>query len=867
MANTDTSRRPATEQELAELVAEADTGGREPRGMAARLLFAVAVAWSLFQIWYASPLPFALGVFILNDTEARSIHLAFALFLAFTAYPAWKRSPRDRVPLADWAMALLGAFAGGYLFLFYRDLALRPGQPTALDLATAVVGMLLLLEATRRSLGPPMVGVALVFIAFTFAGPFMPEVIQHKGASVTRFLTHQWLTTEGVFGVALGVSTSFVFLFVLFGSLLEKAGAGNYLMQISFALLGHLRGGPAKVAVVSSALNGIISGSSVSNVVSGGIFTIPMMKRTGLSGVKAGAIETASSINGQIMPPVMGAAAFLMVEYVGIPYAQIVKHALLPAVISYLALLYIVHLEAVKIGSQPLPRAVHRPWRERLLRLGIGTSGSLLVCIGVYYAILAVQAGFGAAADLVLAAGGLAVYLGTLAYAARHPDLEMDDPNKPVLHLPDAWPIVRTGLYHLIPIFVLIWCLMVEQLSPGLSAFWATATIIGILLTQRPLIALFRGGRDLGAALGRGLRDLFEGLALGARNMIGIGVATATAGIIVGTVTLTGMGLMMTDFVEFISGGNVILMLLFTAGISLLLGMGIPTTANYILVATLMAPVVVELGAQAGLAIPLIAVHLFVFYFGIMADVTPPVGLASYAAAAISGEDPIKTGLQGSLYALRTAILPFVFIFNPQILLIDIESWAEGLLVIAASTAAILLFSAATMGWFVTRSRLWESALLLLACFTLFRPGFWLDQLHEPYRPAPGGQIVQIAERLPEGARLTFVVEGLTIEGDEVRKTVSLPLGEPGPGSARLAETGLSVLAAGDAAQITGVRFGSYAKRVGLDTGLTVTEVLLPAERPSEHWLYVPALLLAGAVAALQWRRREARRPAGVAGA
>src|SRR5690606_6684703 len=264
-----------------------------------------------------------------------------------------------------------------------------------------------------------------------------PDAIQHKGSSISKFLQHQWLFTEGVFGVALGVSTSFVFLFVLFGSLLDKAGAGNYIMQMSFALLGHLRGGPAKVAVVSSGLTGLISGSSVSNVVSTGIFTIPMMKRVGISGVKAGAVETASSINGQIMPPVMGAAAFLMVEYVGIPYAQIVKHALLPAVISYLALLYIVHLEAVKIGSQPLPRAVHRPWRERLLRLGIGTSGSIRVCIGVYYAILAAQAGFGEAADLVLAAGGLAVYLGTLAYAARHPDLEMDDPNKPVLHLPE----------------------------------------------------------------------------------------------------------------------------------------------------------------------------------------------------------------------------------------------------------------------------------------------------------------------------------------------------------------------------------------------------------------------------------------------
>jgi TRAP transporter 4TM/12TM fusion protein len=336
-----------TQADLEQLVAEADTGGRKPKGMAATLLLWVAIAWSLFQLWYASPLPFMLGFGILNDTEARSIHLAFGLFLAFTAYPAFASSSRKEIPLADWILALAGAFAGGYLFLFYDQLAMRPGQPTTLDLLTAGVGIILLLEATRRSLGLPMVIVATVFILFTFAGSYMPSVIQHKGTSLSRFLTHQWLVTEGVFGIALGVSTSFVFLFVLFGTLLDKAGAGNWMMQISIALLGHLRGGPAKVAVISSALNGVVSGSSVSNVVSGGIFTIPLMKRTGLSGVKAGAIEASSSINGQIMPPVMGAAAFLMVEYVGIPYAEIIKHAILPAVLSYISLLYIVHLEAV----------------------------------------------------------------------------------------------------------------------------------------------------------------------------------------------------------------------------------------------------------------------------------------------------------------------------------------------------------------------------------------------------------------------------------------------------------------------------------------------------------------------------------------
>jgi len=856
MAEADAARRPATEQELQELVKEADTGAREPTGWVGQLLLWVAVAWSAFQVWYASPLPFVFGVFILNDTEARAIHLGFALFLAFTAYPAFRKSPRDHVPAIDWILAVVAAFAGSYLFLFYGQIATRPGQPSTLDLVTGFGGLLLLLEATRRSLGPPMVGVALVFILFTFAGPYMPEVIQHKGASISKFVQHQWITTEGVFGVALGVSTSFVFLFVLFGALLEKAGAGNYMMQISFALLGHLRGGPAKVAVVSSALNGVISGSSVSNVVSGGIFTIPMMKRTGLSGVKAGAIETASSINGQIMPPVMGAAAFLMVEYVGIPYSEIVKHAFLPAIISYVALFYIVHLEAVKIGAQPLKRAVERPMNERLVRLALGWAGTIAVICGLYYLINGIQAVFGSGAGPVLAIAGLVLYVGTTAYAARFPDLELDDPNSPVIHLPETWVVTRTGLHFLLPIFVLLWALMVEELSPGLSAFWATATIMGIVVTQRPLIAFFRK-QNVTAATRLGLRELIEGFNLGARGMIGIAVATATAGIVVGTVTLTGMGLMMTDFVEFLSGGNVIVMLLLTAVICLLLGMGIPTTANYILVATLMAPVIVELGAQAGLAIPLIAVHLFVFYFGIMADVTPPVGLASFAAAAISGEDPIKTGLQGTIYSMRTAILPFVFIFNPTLLLIDIESWGETVLVITMSTVAILLFAAGTMNWFLTRSRLWESGVLLLVCFTLFRPAFWMDMAYAPYAEAPAAQIFQVAERLPENGRLTFVVAGTSIEGDAVQKTISLPMDDPGSGRERLERAGVQFTALGDQVRVGAIKFGSYARRVGLESGFTVTKLLLPADRPSKYWLHLPALALLGVVVLLQWRRRS----------
>jgi len=366
--------------ELQQLVAESDTGGRKVAGVAGQFIFCVAVGWSLFQLWYASPLPFTLGWGVLNDTEARSLHLGVALLLGFLCFPALKRSSRARIPALDWALALAAAFAGAYFILFYNELALRPGKPAAIDVVTATVGLVLLLEATRRAVGLPMTILALAFLGYILFGRYLPDVLAHKGASFERMLSHQWLTTEGVFGVALGVSSAYIFIYVLFGAMLDRAGAGNYMMQLSFALLGHLRGGPAKVSVVSSGLNGLISGSSVSNVVSGGIFTIPLMKKAGYGGVKAGAIETMSSVDGQLMPPVMGAAAFLMVEYVGIPYPEICKHAFLPAILSYIALFYIVHLEALKLDMKPLVRRTERTAREKLYGWALGISGTIAVC-------------------------------------------------------------------------------------------------------------------------------------------------------------------------------------------------------------------------------------------------------------------------------------------------------------------------------------------------------------------------------------------------------------------------------------------------------------------------------------------------------
>jgi len=860
MLGTKKKDSPA-ELDVNQLVADSDSGGRAPGPKVARLLLFTALAWSLFQLWIASPLPFSTGFLVFNDTQSRSIHLAFAVFLAYMAYPATSTSPRSKVPIQDWVMALVGAFCAAYLFLFYRELADRPGQPTTTDLTVAVIGLVLLLEATRRALGLPMVIVALVFLVYTFAGPYMPDLIAHKGASLSRAMSHQWLTTEGVFGVALGVSSGFIFLFVLFGSLLDKAGAGNYFIKSAFALLGHMRGGPAKAAVVSSAATGIISGSSIANVVTTGTFTIPLMKRVGYRGDQAGAVEVSSSVNGQIMPPVMGAAAFLMVEYVGIPYTQIIKHAFLPAIISYIALIYIVHLEALKADLKGLPRRSTGTPMQRLVSFLTTVAGFIVLSGVVYYGIGWIKALLPDAAVYVVGLLLLGAYLGLLWLGSRQPELPLDDPNAPVFELPEIAPTLKSGLHYLLAVVVLIWCLMVEQMSPALSAFWATMFMIFVMVTQRPLMARLRGQGDITASFRQGLADLVSGLEIGARNMIGIGVATAAAGIIVGTVSLTGIGLVMTELVELLSGGNLIIMLLLVAFISLILGMGLPTTANYIVVSTLMAPVVVELGAQNGLLVPLIAVHLFVFYFGLMADVTPPVGLASFAAAAIARSDPIKTGITAFFYSMRTAILPFLFIFNTQLLMIGIDNVGHLVLTVASAVVAMLVFAAATQGYFVVKSRLWETLALLLVTFTLFRPGYWWDMVYPPYDEVPATQLMTLVEKAGPDERKRIWVEGTTIDGKDIRKGVLLPLGEPGPARERLRRIGLTISQLGDEVQVAAVAFGSTAEKLGLEQSFRITTIEMPAERPAKEWMFIPALVLLGVVVMAQ-RARLNRKPA-----
>lgn len=842
---------------LAEMAANSDSGARQLTGLAGKLITSIALCWALFQLWYASPLPFIFNVGIINDTQARVIHLAFAIFLAFTAFPAFKSSKKQSVPLLDWAFAFLGAGATLYLFFFYEQLSTRPGAPISMDIYVAVVGMVLLLEATRRALGPPLMIVAGLFLIYIFAGPYMPEVISHRGASLSKAASHLWITTEGVFGIALGVSTSFVFLFVLFGALLEKAGAGNYFIKMAFSLLGHMRGGPAKAAVLASGMTGLISGSSIANVVTTGTFTIPLMKRMGLPAHKAGAVEVASSCYGQIMPPIMGAAAFLMVEYVGIPYVEVIKHAFIPAIAAYITFLYIMHLEALKANLQGIERTeAPAPWKVRLLRSGITISSLIILAGVVYFGLDMIKSIAGDAAVWIISLGTILAYLFLVSRSAKQPDLEVDDPNSKVLVLPKFGPTVKSGLHFLLPVVILVWCLMVEKLSPGLSAFYATGFMIFILLSQRPLISLFRGKNRGLTDIKAGWKDLLDGLETGARNMIGIGVATAAAGVVVGAVTLTGLGPVMTELVEVMSGGSLGLMLVLIAVISLILGMGLPTTANYIVVSSLMAPVVISLGAQHGLIVPLIAVHLFVFYFGIMADITPPVGLAAFAASAISKADPIKTGIQAFKYAMLTAVLPFMFIFNTDIILVGIDSIWQMMFIFTYTLVAMCLFASAMQGYFVTFNKRHESALLILVAFSIVRPDFWVDQVQPKFIDHAGSDIIHAVEALKDDEPLRLVMGYETYKGESKQRVIMLDLPQASSAQQRLDDAGLMLMQNAQGQTVVDmVGFASNAQKAGVDFDQQILAVQETNTRFAKEWVFIPALMLAGVVFLRQRRR------------
>ena len=872
---TDTTTRTAED-----MVSEADTGARDAGPGIARLIFWISILWSLFQLYIASKVPgmiaelTGVSMFANIVAQARFVHLAFALTLATLAFPMFGH--RHKIPWYDWLLIAGGIAATLYLIVFRFQIAARPGLWTTTDIVLSGIGMLVLLVAVYRSLGLPLVAIASLFLALAFFGgnfDWVRNVTNYGGASFSKAMGHYWMQTEGVFGVALGVSTSMIFLFVLFGALLEKAGGGNWFIKVAIALLGALRGGPAKAAVLSSMMTGMISGSSIANTVTTGTFTIPLMKKIGFKPEKAGAVEVASSTNGQLTPPVMGAAAFLMVEYVNIPYIEVVKHAFLPAVISYIALLYIVHLESLKLGLKGLEKPGRKIGVVMILVLfltGFLAMAAITVLLVGFRALLEpMMPGNTVYPALVLL---LAAYLALVWVASRFPDVEPDDPNAQVVTAPRLTPTFLGGAYFALPIFVLVWNLMVrtehlDRLSPALSAFWATVAMILVALTHKPIKAMFRGEHEGVRKVGEGFFDFVAGLESGARNMIGIGVATGAAGIIVGTISLTGAHQIIGQVIETISGGNLMVLLVLVAVLSLILGMGLPTTANYIVVSSLMAPVIVTVGAQSGLIVPLIAVHMFVFYFGILADDTPPVGLAAYAAAAISRGDPIKTGLQGFAYDIRTALLPFMFIFNTDLLLIDVTV-GHAVLVFFVALVAMLLFAAATQGYFIAKSRAWETVVILLIVFTLFRPGYWLDLWQDPFVETTGAEAVQAIGDLDPGDAARLVVSAPDFDTGVVGTTTLLytAAGE-GDGETRLQDAGLTVFEEDGQLKLDepfpGTQyFDALANEYDFygDEPALLTAVQVESHRPPKEIFFIPAFLLLALIVFVQ-RPRATQAP------
>ena len=625
---------------------EAELGARQLTGWNRYAVAVIAAAWSLFQL----SLPHLVA---LSSDYVRVIHLVFAVALVYLSFPTFRRlrlpgclsflSARDRVPVMDIVLALTAAGVAAYYAIDYEGIASRQGMLLGRDLVLGVALIVLVLEAARRAFGLTLSAVAVVFITYAFLGQRMPDVLAIKSVSLGRLVNQVALSQEGIYGVPLRVSASTVFLFVLLGAMLEKTGGGRYFVQLAFSLLGRYKGGPAKAAVCASGLTGMVSGSSIANVVTTGTFTIPLMKRCGYPAEKAAAIEVAASTNGQLMPPIMGAAAFIIAEYCNLPYLAVVRAAFIPAVVSYLALFYITHLEAGKLGLRGLPK-------DQLPRF-----------FGVFFG----------------------------------------------------------GVHFLIPVAALVWMLL-AGFSPQLAAFYAIVALTGLVVV-RSLAAALRARSGLGAALWRAARLIGESLVAGGRGMMAVGVACATAGIIVGIVGM-GAGQRITEIVDTLAGGNIILILILTAVASLILGMGLPTTATYIVMASLTAEVIVTLAHKAGFAVPRIAAHLFCFFFGILADDTPPVGLAAYAGAAIARANPIKTGVQAFLYDLRTAILPFMFVFNSDLLLWGIDRWWEIGVIFATSTIAMFAFAALTQNYLTTRNRIHDMALLILSCFVLLRP-------------------------------------------------------------------------------------------------------------------------------------------------
>ncbi len=595
-------------------------------GFIGKVIAAIGIVFSVFQVYTAM-----FGV--LDAMMQRSIHVAFAFCLIYLLYPSNKKWSRRKIHPLDAFLSILGAAAPLYITLLWTNtLSQRSGMATPLDIAIGIIGVILVLEAARRVVGLPIVIVALVFIAYAFAGPYLPGKMAHRGVTIDSLVEHLWYTTEGIFGTPIGVSSTFIFLFILFGSFLEKTGLGQFFIDISNAIAGWASGGPAKVAVIASALEGTVSGSSVGNVVGSGSFTIPMMKKLGYKPEFAAAVEATASTGGQIMPPIMGAAAFLMAEFTSVPYSRIALAAVIPALLYFFAVFTQVHFEAKKLGLKGLKREELPKSKDLLLKRG----------------------------------------------------------------------------YLMIPLIAIIY-LLTEGATPMKAAMWAI--IISILIAGIGSIVNTIRHKQVTFTL----MDIVKSLESGARGALGVIAACACAGIIIGVVTKTGLGLKLGEILVQAAGGNLFLTLVFTMLTSLILGMGVPTTANYVITSTIAAPAIIMiLNQQVGYPFPpnsaaiILSANMFAFYFGVLADITPPVALAAFAGSAIAKSDPMKTGVQATKLGIAAFIIPFIFVYNPEMLLFGVAERPFMMIVMIVTAiigiiglaAGVEGFALATMSWY-----------------------------------------------------------------------------------------------------------------------------------------------------------------------
>jgi len=610
----------SNESDLRELMGELDRehAYREHHCWRQHVTIVVSVLFCLFQLY-------ATLTGSVTAQVLRATHLAFVQLLAFLLFPPTKKSPRNTLPWYDVVLGILGASCWLYIVVNFQNIARRAGAYLPLDIAVGILGILILFESCRRIVGLPILIIAAAFILYALCGRYMPGFLNHRGYRISRVVTHLFYNTEGIMGIPIGACSTFIFLFILFGALLEKTGIGQFFIEICNALAGGASGGPAKVAVLTSALLGTVSGSSVSNTVGSGSFTIPMMKKLGYKGEFAGAVEAAASTGGQLMPPIMGAAAFLMAESLGLPYITIVKAAIIPAILYFTGIFMTVHLEAHKLGLKGLPRE----------------------------------------------------------------------------ELPKFLPLLLKRGYMILPLIVIV-----AFLCMGRTAVYAA--LMGILACL--LIGLATSVVDViqGNPPKFTMKDIVEVMTAAARNIISVAIACAMAGIIIGIVTLTGIGLKFGAGLISISGGIAFITLLLTMISSIILGMGAPTTANYLITSTITAGAIIGLGFQP------LAAHMFAFYFGIIADVTPPVALAAIAGAAIAKAKPIKTALNATKLAIGAFIIPYVFVYNPQMLMINTTLWGA-LPICVTALIGMFCLSAALEGYCFRRESIVERVIFAAA--------------------------------------------------------------------------------------------------------------------------------------------------------